>query len=509
MTDSLSEVIDFGTSKFLRRLLTRWDLHGTLTSNRARMFTPYFPLRNRLRNIDISFNNDSLILNNIQYKAGRSDITFSGEITDMRRALTSRRQRVPLKIRFRSISDTIDVNQLANTAFTGAAYAQSFARDIRLDSEDEDRLDSIIGAHVADAPQAMAPLLIPRNIDLELKCNARNVLYSDLLMHNMTGSMLAYDGALNLNRLKAYTDIGDIGLSALYMGANADSLSFGFGLQIDRFKLHKFLDMVPAIDSIAPTLRNFSGIISADIACTTPIDRHMDFRLDQLDAAIKLSGQDLVLLDPETFKSISKWLLFKNKKRNIIDSMSVQMSIDKGMLNIYPFIFNIDRYRLGVLGHNDFNLNFDYHIAVLKSPIPFRFGINIKGTPEKYKVRLGGAKFNEKTPLKQEAFVDNTRINLMRQIENVFRRGVRGANMRSLQLDRAPEAAGINLQEDALTAADSLELYRQGMIPEPPASLAQPAPDNNKATKNKKGKKDKKSTKKTSSKDQAYIPRKR
>lgn len=481
--DSLSEVIDFGTSTFLRRVLTRWTLEGSLTSGRAGMFTPYFPLRNRFSHIDIAFNNDTLKMNNIEYKAGRSDITFSGEVTNLRRALTSRRHRIPLKIRFQSVSDTIDVNQLANSAFAGSAYADSRISHFSLDDNaDENELDSIIGMHVADAPDNMAPLLIPRNIDLELICRAENLIYSDLLLKHMTGSLLAYDGALNLNRLRAASDVGDLNMSALYMGSSVDSLSFAFGMKLDRFNLNRFLKLVPAVDSMMPVLRDFSGLISADLAFTTPIDRNMDLNLNRLNAAIRLDGKDLVLIDPATFKSLSKWLLFKDKNRNVIDSMSVQMSVENGLMQVYPFIFNIDRYRLGVQGHNDLNMNFDYHIAVLKSPIPFRFGINVKGNPDKFKVRLGGAKFNDKTAMKQVAFVDTTRVNLIRQIQNVFRRGVRGASMQSLQLDRSPAAASINLSEGELSAADSLELYRQGMIPEPPASLL----GNNQDNKNKK-----------------------
>lgn len=497
MTDQSTEVIDFGTSKGLRRLLNRWTLEGTLVSDRARLFTPYFPLRNRLRNINVAFNNDTIRLKDVQYKAGHSDITFSGEITNLRRALTSRRQRQPLKIRFSSISDTIDINQLANSAFAGSAYASSQIGKLSLSSlDDENKLDSLIGAHVADAPDAMAPLLIPRNVDIELNCKADNVLYSDLILHKFSGTLMAYDGALNLHRLNARSEVGDINLSALYMGKDVDSLSFGFGMKLDRFNLHKFLDLVPAVDSMMPVLRDFSGIISADIACTTPINRNMDFELGRLNAAIQLAGSELVLLDPETFKMLSKWLFFKDKKRNIIDHMEVQMAVDKGLLNIYPFIFNIDRYKLGVQGHNDFNMNFDYHIAVLKSPVPFKFGINIKGNPDKYKIRLGGAKFNEKTPL-QVAFVDTTRVNLIRQIENVFRRGIRGAGMTAVQLDSSPVAADINLDANALTAQDSLQLYRQGMIPEPPASLSdgENTPDSKQAKKNKNSKKNNKKQK--------------
>lgn len=44
----------------------------------------------------------------------------------------------------------------------------------------------------------------------------RNVLYSDLLLHNLTGSVLAYDGALSLSNLSAASDVGSVAISGLY-----------------------------------------------------------------------------------------------------------------------------------------------------------------------------------------------------------------------------------------------------------------------------------------------------
>lgn len=480
MIDDDSEVIDWGTSPFLRDLLLHWDLQGSLTSKIARLFTPYFPLRNRFENLNARFNNDSLIMTNIAYKAGRSDLLLSGQISNMKRAFTSKSHSQPLKINFTTLSDTIDVNQLANTTFAGSAFAAKRTSDFSLGDVrkliDDNGLDSLIGLQVADAPEQMAPLLVPLNIDLNVDMRARNLLYSDLTLHNMSATLLAYRGALNLHSLRATSAVGNLDLSALYMGIDADSLRFGFGMKLNDFNLDRFLKLVPAVDSLAPVLRDFSGIISADIAATSPITKNMDLQLSGLDAAISLKGDSLVLIDPDTFKSMSKWLLFKDKKRNIIDHMDIQMTAQNGILRIYPFIFDIDRYRLGVQGYNDYNMNFDYHIAVLKSPIPFRFGINIKGNPDKYKIRLGGAKMKENLPL-QVSFVDTTRVNLLRQIENVFRRGVNSASMASLKIDKAPVAADINLDTDTLTHADSLKLIEQGIMPQPPVPATPAKPD--------------------------------
>lgn len=485
-----TEIIYWGASNTLKRLLTEWRFEGSLNSNRASLFTPVFPVRNRMRNLDVTFNNDTVMLNSLQYKAGHSDFTLSGRISNVRRAFTSANYSSPLKVNLDVRSDTIDINQLAQTAFSGAAYAESAQRLDLGDIEDESRLEQVIGRQVQNAPDSLSPLLIPRNIEANLTVGARNVLYSDLLLHNMGGEVMVYRGAVNLHNLHAASDVGAVNLSALYDGRTPADLSFGMGLQLKRFNINRFLKLVPAVDSLMPLLRDFSGIISADIAAYSRVTPGMDLDLPTLDAAIKLEGDSLVLIDPDTFKSLARWLLFR-KKENIIDHMQVQMLVRDNTMQMFPFVFDIDRYRLGVQGHNDFAMNFDYHIAVLKSPIPFKFGINIKGNPDKFKIRLGGAKFNEKTP-QNFALVDTTRVNLVRNLQNVFRRGVDNARFAGLDIDAVSAAASIDLARDTLTHEDSVMFIKEGLIPAPDTIAAPAVPT--KGSKKKGRKKDGRTT---------------
>ena len=159
--------------------------------------------------------------------------------------------------------------------------------------------------------------------------------------------------------------------------------------------------------------------------------------------------------------------MFKDKKHDVIDSMSVELLVENGMMELFPFVFNLDRYRLGVQGFNDMAMNFDYHVAVLKSPLPFKFGITVKGNPDKYKIRLGKARFNERTAISRPAIVDTTRVNLLRQIEGVFRRGVANSRIAPLKFSTRPEAQTIDLSADTITHADSLMFIREGLIPAP------------------------------------------
>ncbi|MDE6270630.1 MAG: AsmA-like C-terminal region-containing protein, partial [Muribaculaceae bacterium] len=468
MTQSDREIIEWGTSRGLARLLTGWVLQGTVTAKRAGMYAAAFPLRNRVRNLNIRFNTDSILINDVQYKVGHSDFTINGRITNMSRALTSKTGRQPLRINLELISDTIDVNQLAAATFSGAAYSQNKARkmahslrslDLDADTINLDRMLS----HAADT--LTGPLLVPSNIEAELHMRANHIIYSDLLLHKFYGDALMANGHLNFNRLHAASELGSIDLNALYSAPTPDDMQFGFGLVLKDFNIERFLHLVPAIDSLMPLMRDISGIVDADIAATVDVDSNMDLKLPTLNAAVRLKGDSLRLLDGKTFDNLAKWLLFKDKKHNQIDSMSVELLIEDGMMEIFPFVFNFDRYRLGIQGYNDMALNFNYKIAVLKSPIPFKFGIPIKGNPDKYSVRFGRARFNEKTAIERPAIVDTTRVNLLRQIEGVFRRGVAGSRMKPLRFDIRPQAQTIDLNTDTLSRADSLLLQREGLIP--------------------------------------------
>jgi hypothetical protein len=474
-----------------RKLLRRWDFNGIVKARSGRLVTPYFPLRNRLENVDFKFNQDSLQLRNLVYKAGGSDFLINGTVSNLRKALTSRRDNT-LGIRFVVVSDTINVNQIVDAVFAGSATAQQ--ADSALVWSDDDRADITLEQAVDTA--AAGPVLLPRNLDAIFAMRAKNVLYSDLQLHSFRGDLLVDDGVLNLRNLSASTGVGALRVDGMYAAQMPDSLRFGLGLKVTDFRLDRLTSIVPAIDSILPVMKSFEGIVNADLAVTTDISPKMDIELPTLRAAMKIEGDSLVLLDADTFKTLSKWLMFQNKKRNMIDHMAVEVVVENSAIEVFPFMFDIDRYKLGVMGHNDLAMNLDYHVSVLKSPVPFKFGINIKGTPDDMKIRLGGAKVKDRMVGERQTIAADTRINLVEQINRMFRSGIKKARSGRLSFPgasgshypgapvpveatdslgrRHPSAAGFNqmgsLQlagNETMTVADSLRLIRQGLIPNP------------------------------------------
>lgn len=466
-TDNDTELIQFDLTKGFRRYLSDWYLGGELTARRTALRTPYFPVRNRLKHLHLAFSNDSIVLDSVMCISGRSDLAVSGIISNMRWVLMGRRG-ATLKVNFAISSDTIDVNQLAAATFAGAAYADKMRKGMApVDSSftNEDSFDHELEEALVDA-DTIAPILVPTNIDANIAVRAKNILYSDLHMNNFSGDVMVYDGALNLNNLQAFSNAGDIELSALYSAPRTNEIRCGMGMKLNGFNIARFLNLMPAVDSIMPLMRDFAGTIDADLAATVDIDSTMNLVLPSLDAALHLNGSNLAFIDADTYRTLGKWLRFRDRADNRIKHMSVQLLVRDNVMQIYPFKFDIDRYTLGVVGSNDLAMNFDYHIAVLKSPLPFKFGITIKGNPDKYKIRLGGARFKADAVAESVNMVDTVRVNLVQQIQNVFRRGVSRSRFASLNPAALGDASAGVVEGGTLSTADSLMLERRGMAPD-------------------------------------------
>lgn len=471
-TDSVAyERVNLDLGNDAKRLLRRWDVGGHISAEQGGAFTPHFPIRNRISNFNVAFSTDSIVLRDIRYRAGQSDFVVSGAVRGINRAVM---RGGALDVNLRVKSDTLNVNELVQAAYAGAAYSgsgvdMSMADGASVDYDGFERL-----ADEAVETDTIGALLVPMNLRAKVQIDADNILYSDMLMRDFNGQLLVNDGAATLRNLSAKSDIGSARMTALYVAPNKNDMRFGVGLQLDGIKVKEFVDMIPAVDSLMPLLKSFEGVINADVVATSDIDSTMNIVIPSLDAAIKLSGNNLVLLDAETFKTVAKWLMFKDKKvsGNRIDDMNVEMIIKNSTVELFPFVFDFDRYRLAVMGSNDLNLNYKYHVSVLKSPLPFKFGINISGNADDMKIRLGGAKYKSGSTVERVAIVDTTRVNLLREIDRVFQRGARAARLGSLRIDAsAPPAVVDVVPDDTISARDSLYFIKEGLIEAPMDSV--------------------------------------
>ena len=123
-----------------------------------------------------------------------------------------------------------------------------------------------------------------------------------------------------------------------------------------------------------PMLRSFEGVVDCQLAVAAALDSSMNFLMPTVNAACRIHGENMVLLDGETFTEISKMLHFKNKKRNMIDKISVEMLVRDNQIEIFPFVIGDGSLPRGRQRRAEARYEFrlPYFGAQITDPVPAR-----------------------------------------------------------------------------------------------------------------------------------------
>ncbi|MCS2655433.1 AsmA-like C-terminal region-containing protein [Bacteroides fragilis] len=383
-----------------------WMPKGIVGFNRLRFRTPEFGLPIRMSKTAVTVDGPKITLKNASVRIGRSNMTATGDMMGVYRAMTKGEK---LTAHLSLTSDLIDCNQLINSL--------SFPEDTT-----EVLTDSV--------PSEMKLFVIPRNIDFELQTDLKKVIFEKMLFENVHGAVDIKNQAIHLEDLSMRALDADMKAVMVYKAGSPRGGYAGFDFKIRNINIAKLVDFVPALDTIVPMLRSFKGRVMFDVAADARLDSAMNIRIPTLRSAIHIKGDSLVPMDGETFAEISKMLMFKNKKENVFDSISVNVTVHDGNVTVYPFLVEIDRYKAAVGGEQGLDMNFNYHISILKSPLPFKAGVNISGNLDKMKFRIGKAKYKDAVTPAAVHRVDSTRMNMGNEIVNRFRRVVLGRQPR-------------------------------------------------------------------------------
>lgn len=444
--------IDMKVSSELGDLLKRWQVNGTVKAFAGRIVTPYFPLTTALRDVDIAFNTDEVRLNRTFINAGQSQMVLTGDVTGLRRAMLGRgRIRGNMKVE----ADTLNLNEIVRVANAGSELV---AQGGVGHTESDDQLEQRI-AQSADTASVGMLLVVPGNIDITFDMTVHHGVYGNLALDSLAGEVVARNRMLRLSDLVMRSNAGNLRMTGLYATRTPHDIQTGFDLEMEKMQVARLIELVPSIDTLMPMLRSFEGVVDCQIAVTARLDSAMNILLPTLNAACHIDGDSLVLMDGETFTEISKKLMFKNKKRNLIDHISAELLVRDSQIEIFPFVVEIDRYRAAVSGIQKMDLTFNYHISVLKSPIPFRLGIDIFGNPDDFDFRITRARYkNANLPTRVE-LIEDTRMNLRNYIRDVFLRGPRAEDRLKLRITPQTESpAELLPPADTLSAADTTGL---------------------------------------------------
>lgn len=403
------EKIDLKTTVFYNDkeedLFSKFSPRGFVDIKNTNILTPLLNYVVEVPSIKMEINPKEFTIEKLALKLDKSDFNLSGKLSNI---LPYFRGDSILRGSFDFNSNHADIIQLMNMTSGIGTEGANKAEDLKKDNS------SFSG-----------PYMVPEGIDIVLHTNVKKATYAQSNFNNIIGDITIKNGALVLDDLKFDSEPATMELTAIYKTPRKNHLELGLDLHMYEIEIKELLSLIPDLDSIMPMLKSFDGRAEFHFAFQTFLDSLYNLKMSTLRGAGSIQGVDLVVLDGETFSKISKKLLFKNKERNIVDSLSAEFTIFRNEIDVYPFLIVMDRYKAIVGGRHNLDMSYDYNISLIKSPLPFRISVEVKTNPKpkkngKLMFRLRKGKYPEFYRPAERLEVQNNKLELRRLIRETL-----------------------------------------------------------------------------------------
>jgi hypothetical protein len=287
----------------------------------------------------------------------KSDFQLSGTLNNV---LSYFQNDSILRGNFDFVSSTTDITQLMNLT-SGIGYEEEQIENTPTDTT------------------YTGPYMVPKGMDITLNTRVQNASYGADTATDISGTVRIYNGILLLDQMQLVAPAARMQLTAMYRTPRKNHLFMGLDYHMIDVEISELLNMIPEFDSLMPMLRSFGGKGEFHMAIETYLDSSYNLKMSTLRGAASVAGQDLVLMDGETFSEIAKTLRFTKQAKNRVDSLSAEFTVFRNEIDVYPFLIVMDRYKAIVAGRHNLDMSFDYHISLIDSPLPIKLGIDVKG----------------------------------------------------------------------------------------------------------------------------------
>lgn len=363
-------------------LLLKWNPRLSVSMQHAKVDLADWEQNIVIPEIDFAYTNRECKIEQSKLIIGNSDFALTGELRNIGRWL---REKGTLEGEMTFISEQTDANELL--ALLSADQGSEEESTAQNDTTSASPTPSTDGDSSSEAAE---PFLVPTNVNLTLNTQIKKAHLFNQTATNLGGRIYVKDGTLVLEEMGFICNAAKLQLTAMYRTPRRNHIYVGFDYHMLDVNIQELVNMIPQIDSMMPMLRSFKGEAEFHLAAETYTNAQYQIKPSTIRGAASIFGKDLVVMDNETFSTISKLLMFSKKTENKVDSISAEMTIYKKEIDVYPFCVSIDNYMVALGGRHNLDMTFKYDVNVLS---PIYLGVNVSGNIDDLDIKLAPCRF--------------------------------------------------------------------------------------------------------------------
>jgi len=313
--------------------------------------TAQLPNAIAISNAEVSFKPGTIALNGFNATSGSSDIEAKGTIQNLIPFIMSKED---LKGRFDVTSKRFDLNDFAVKETTKTAGSAQ------------------------NAATTTSSIQIPDFLDATLNFNAATVIYDDLELKNMKGSVAIANEEATLSGLTSSVFGGNAGVSGRV--ATRDGVpTFDMTVDLSSIDINRSFQGLKMMQGLAPIAKALQGALNTKINLKGTLDANMSPILSSISgnafAEILTAAVDADKMP--LLNALDQKLDFINLNDVNLDKLKASLTFTDGQVQVKPFDINVKGIAVNVSGNHSFTNEMNY---ILNLDVPARYlGSDVSG----------------------------------------------------------------------------------------------------------------------------------
>ena len=319
--------------------------------------SPELPNPLTISQTDIKFNTSTITLENLQGETGQTDLNAKGSIENLIPFLLSKQD---LKGRFTIKSNTINLNDFSIAETT----TEPAENNTKTSSPTEEKKETKVVA-------GSEAIKIPSFLDAGLDFTSGKVIYDDIELTNVKGSVLIKDETATLSNVSSDIFGGKIAIAG-NVNTKGEVPTFAMNLDLNSIDIDQSFAGLDLLQGLAPIAKALQGALNTNIELKGNLNSDLSPVLSSL-AGNALAEVLTAEVDPEKMpllNALNGKLDFLNLSDLSFKDIKTQLNFDNGNIVVKPFDFDVNGINVNVSGSHSLQNVMNYNVTL---DVPARF----------------------------------------------------------------------------------------------------------------------------------------
>ncbi|MFB6257958.1 MAG: AsmA-like C-terminal region-containing protein, partial [Flavobacteriales bacterium] len=312
--------------------------------------SPSLPYDVAIKKSYFNFSPEKLELSKFESSIGKSDLKASGRIDNY---LAYALRGDTLQGRFDIRSKRFDLNELMASPKGGATSKKEKSGSGKETSAD---------TASQGGGESMGVIKVPKNVDFTLNAEMGRVLYDDITIKDLKGSIGIKDQVASLDNVTMKVFGGKVGMNGTYGTKDPTRPEVHFEYDLKGLDIQKTANTVNTVDKLAPIADKCHGDFSSKMTFNTRLKQNMGPDYDSMKGEGDLRSDEVRVKGFKALDKVADKVGMQELKEQKVKDVNISFEFHDGKVYVDPYTVTLEGSEATISGYTTFEQKMDYSI---------------------------------------------------------------------------------------------------------------------------------------------------